>query len=141
MISLKPKTSTLFRTLFCSTLNSFSTSISSSPPRSQRPKVSFASSLINKFHGKTIGGAFPIEPHAVSPMKLVNEQSHPHINLPPYAKTGVVPESKDFIVLADNPLRDKMRASCKLARQILDIACDSAEVGGESHSVSALRSP
>mmetsp|Transcript_21082 Transcript_21082/g.28027 ORF Transcript_21082/g.28027 Transcript_21082/m.28027 type:complete len:402 (+) Transcript_21082:28-1233(+) len=68
------------------------------------------------------------------------------IPLPPYAKTGIIPPpSNSFIpFLMDQPIFHdensiiKMRAAAQLARQMLDLACESAKPGITTDDIDIL---
>lgn len=60
-------------------------------------------------------GREPLRPHHVSPMREVP----PHIPRPPYASSGKLPGLNDRFEVHDDEGIRRMRASCKLAAQVL----------------------
>jgi methionyl aminopeptidase len=80
---------------------------------------------MNRFSRRAFGNAFPVKPGKLSPTLTVPA----NIPRPPYALDGVVPPSPYFITVHDEDMIARMRVACKLARQVLDLACASAKVG------------
>jgi hypothetical protein len=71
----------------------------------------------------------PMQPFPQSPKRSVP----PHIARPPYAETGFMPLTSlftpDTVLIHDESSIVKMRNAARLARKILDHACDLAEPG------------
>ena len=75
----------------------------------------------------------PVVPYPLSEKKFVPD----HIVKPPYAKDGIVPLSlyPNQIFLHDKPMIDRMRQAARLARKILDYACQLAKPGVSSDDI------
>lgn len=68
-----------------------------------------------------------LKPYPLSPIKTVPS----HIPRPPYASTGLVPQSEwtDKVFIHDKESADRMRVAARLARRVLDLACALAKPG------------
>ena len=81
----------------------------------------------------------PVEPHPVSPRRVVPPDFS--IPAPPYAATGIVPSPPLFaqhrILLHDAASVARMRRAARLARNVLDLACDLARPGTTTDAIDA----
>lgn len=81
----------------------------------------------------------PVEPHPVSPWRAVPPDLS--IPAPPYAATGIVPSPPLFahhrILLHDAASVARMRRAARLARNVLDLACDLARPGTTTDAIDA----
>jgi methionyl aminopeptidase len=66
-----------------------------------------------------------MRPYPLSPKKIVP----PHIHRPPYADTGIVGPTPHEIYIHNEESANRMRQAARLARQVLDLACNYAAVG------------
>jgi methionyl aminopeptidase len=108
---------------------SSSTPNNSNDKNSNRPIVSFSKRAGTT---KRIGNDFPVAPHTIAdPTPLFQPFEFPHIDPPPYYSTGRLPMShQDVGVSIATPEQiEKMRVSCKLAREMLEFACSLAKPG------------
>ena len=80
---------------------------------------------MSKYSDHPMGAHFPVAPGTVSPTLTVPRG----IPRPPYAESGVVPPSPNGITLHGPEMISEMRVACSLAREVLDLACASVEVG------------
>ncbi|GBF89157.1 methionine aminopeptidase [Raphidocelis subcapitata] len=78
-------------------------------------------------------GREPLRPHTLSPPREVP----PHIPLPPYAKTGKLPRLEMRPEVHDAAGIERMRASCKLAAQVLRRAGEMVAPGVTTDAIDA----
>lgn len=58
-----------------------------------------------------------------------------YIPRPPYARTGQVPPPPHYIIINGEEEIDALRKSARLARDVLDLACNSAKAGMTSNDI------
>ncbi len=58
-----------------------------------------------------------------------------HIPRPPYARTGQVPHPPHYIIINGEEELEALRKSAGLARDVLDLACNSAKAGMTSNDI------
>ena len=80
---------------------------------------------MNKHSKARFGSHFPVSPHEITPKLNVPAG----IPKPPYALTGEVLPPPVTVTLHKPDTISRMRAACGLAREVLDLACASVEVG------------
>jgi len=66
------------------------------------------------------------------------KQVPPHIARPPYARNGHVPQPPHFININKEEQINSLRKSARLARDVLDLACNSAKEGMTSNEIDEI---
>lgn len=78
----------------------------------------------------------PIRPVFKNNIKPTTLKSVPtFIPRPPYARTGEVPNPPHYIIINEKEQIDDIRNSARLARDVLDLACNSAKEGMTSNDI------
>ena len=78
----------------------------------------------------------PIRPFPSASDKNGKFKSVPnHIARPPYARSGQVPHPPHYIIINEDEQINSLRNSARLARDVLDLACNSAKAGMTSNEI------
>jgi methionyl aminopeptidase len=100
----------------------------------RRPMVHLSSAPNQKFRGKAIGNSHPIRPHEITKRQEVPSE----IKKPSYAANGKIPKVEPRLALHNSESIGKIKKSCHLAAEILDLACCMAKEGVTTNEIDEI---